>query len=98
MFIRFTVCVIGSLCWRPALPPALMSAAWLQGVEAFQQAGHALLQRVQGVMLGVMATETAPQTAQGIPDKLQLLCHPVGGPWGGRRGHCVGVSIYAVGQ
>lgn len=51
----------------------LLSPLVVQRVETVHEAGYALLQSVQGVMLGVVTRETVPQTAQRFPDELQLL-------------------------
>lgn len=41
-------------------------------MQALHEAGDALLQAVDGVVLRVMATETIAQAAEGISNKLQV--------------------------
>lgn len=53
--------------------PSVLSALAVQSVYPVHEAAHPLLQRVQRVVLGVMARETVPQTTQGLSDQLQLL-------------------------
>lgn len=41
-------------------------------MQALHEAGDALLQAVDGVVLRVMATEAVAQAAEGIANKLQV--------------------------
>lgn len=45
-------------------------------VEPLHQAGDALLQAVNGVVLWIMAAETVPEAAKGITNQLQVVCLP----------------------
>lgn len=53
--------------------PSVLSALAVQRVKSVHEAGHALLQGVQRVMLGVVARKTVPEASQSLPDQLQLL-------------------------
>lgn len=53
--------------------PAFVSPAGLHGMQAVHEAGHALLQCVQRMLLRVVPTEAVSQAAQGIPHQLQFL-------------------------
>lgn len=44
----------------------------LYGVQTLHEAGDALLQAVNGVMLGVVATEAVAQAAESISDELEV--------------------------
>ena len=52
--------------------PSVLFPLGLHGVQAFHEAGDALLQAVDGVVLRVVATEAVAQAAEGIPNKLQV--------------------------
>lgn len=45
-------------------------------MQALHEAGDALLQAVDGVVLGVVATEAVPEAAEGVPDQLQVVGLP----------------------
>lgn len=52
--------------------PSVLFLLGLHGVQALHQAGDALLQAVDGVVLRVMATETVAQAAERVADELQV--------------------------
>ena len=60
------LCVRSRVCLYPFLLPPLAVGR----VQAVHEAGHALLQRVQRVVEGVVTREVVPQAAQGFPDQL----------------------------
>lgn len=56
--------------------PSLLPLLRLHTVQSLHQAGDALFQAVNGVVLGVMAAETVPQAAEGITHQLQVVRLP----------------------
>lgn len=56
--------------------PLVLPLLHLHAVQPLHQAGDALLQAVNGVVLGIVAAEAVPQTAQGLPHQLQVAGLP----------------------
>lgn len=52
--------------------PSVRLLLGLHGVQALHQAGEALLQAVDGVVLRVMAAEAAAQAAERVANELQV--------------------------
>lgn len=56
--------------------PPLLPLVRLQAVQALHEAGDALLQAVDGVVLRVVPAEAVPQAAEGVPHQLQVTGLP----------------------
>lgn len=69
------VCEGQELCPGSLYPPVLPLVR-LQAVQALHEAGDALLQAVDGVVLRVVPAEAVPEAAQGIPHQLQVIALP----------------------
>lgn len=69
------VCEGQELCLGSLYPP-LLPLLRLHAVQALHEAGDALLQAVDGVVLRVVPTEAVPQAAQGVPHQLQVIGLP----------------------
>lgn len=54
-----------------AYPPVLFLLG-LHGVQAFHEAGDALFQAVDGVVLRIVAAEAVAQAAEGVSNQLQI--------------------------
>lgn len=52
--------------------PSFLLPLGLHGMQALHEAGDALLQAVDGVVLRVVATEAVAQAAEGVSHKLQV--------------------------
>lgn len=53
---------------------SLLLPLGLQGMQALHEAGDALLQAVDGVVLRIVAAEAVAQAAEGISNQLQVAC------------------------
>lgn len=68
--------VRGAGAVRGGLYPPVLPLVRLHAVQALHEAGDALLQAVDGVVLRVVPAEAVPEAAQGFPHQLQVIALP----------------------
>lgn len=66
----------GLVCARGSPYPPVLPLVRLQAVQALHEAGDALLQAVDGVVLRVVPAEAVPEAAQRVPHQLQVTGLP----------------------